>query len=744
MLQRIEDFQSGLRFREYTLVEKIGGGGQGVVWSAIDPEGQVYALKLSDLTPYSELSPEDNLYLEQAARIRDLRHPAILPILDIGQQGNLRYQAAPFIPGGTLFDRLSSKPLAREEILSYASGMAVALDFLHSKGVIHRDLKPANALLDLSGGIYLTDFGLARILSFETRAMHTGRGTPPYSPPEQHTHGEITPQSDIFSLGVILYELFTRRLPWDGERSLGLEMLYDPNVVIPNPQAEDPSLPAGLAGVLALMTAVKPEDRPANALDALRMLCGVFGENADELVAKTLDQTFQPSRDARVLSDYLFQYWEPSLGVAVMPLTRFVFSEKEFRLGHAGEMNETHRQFFLQHALLLGWRIDWWWEQASLPEKITAGAVLLENADSDASARVLTRLRADRSLHPLPELPEWLSDILLRKALESPDPFLRQESLETLSLMAPAGRTWKDTVLGGEQDAALGRLASEDSPLRALALRMVAEQRNAGAVAAMYRRLDEDDLEEQLLSMLQVAGSLPAIVPLQQRMGLQTRLTQERVFSDPRRIWRAFAFAALGGVLGFGGLIFATYRIMHFLDATRLLVALERGLFLGTGFAIPLVLARLLVGRVRFIPLAWRAVLAVSGMTLMLWLTFFLNGALFLSNAPQGWLVPAACLLISTGFLAGMLLPKWFVRFLPAWLAVAAAIWASWNLHQSSLPALISPLFYFDSGWSDGKVLLTAILTSLPPALLGLWTDINPVLHAKRGASQWPRSNAIP
>src|SRR6185369_5019458 len=131
------------------------------------------------------------------------------------------------------------------------------LDYLHAQGVIHRDLKSENILLDLRYNCYLADFGLARMVSTSTLAFHTGHGTPPYASPEQIQSRALTAKSDIFSFGVLMYEMFTSQLPWNGKKQLGMEQLTS-NQELPDPREFNNKLPPLLADVLRRITSADP------------------------------------------------------------------------------------------------------------------------------------------------------------------------------------------------------------------------------------------------------------------------------------------------------------------------------------------------------------------------------------------------------------------------------------------------------------------------------------------------------
>ena len=196
-----------MRFLHYELLEQIGAGGQGVVWSALEKENnRIVAIKFIETSDQQIQAVTDNMFEQQGRLFRQLEHPNILPLYDYGTLGGLRFLVSLYVPGGSLQDQLATGRLPVETSLNFAAHIASALDYLHGHDIIHRDLKPGNVLTDLNHNIYVFDFGLARVISDSTMAMHTGHGTLPYSPPEQSSHSEITVQSDLYSFGVMLYQ----------------------------------------------------------------------------------------------------------------------------------------------------------------------------------------------------------------------------------------------------------------------------------------------------------------------------------------------------------------------------------------------------------------------------------------------------------------------------------------------------------------------------------------------------------
>ena len=130
----------------------------------------------------------------------------------------MRYSSA-----GTLVNLLAKGPLSLDNMMRLTAQVCSALEYLHKLGILHRDIKPSNIMLDWRQRAYLSDFGLAKQLLQETRPLHTGRGTGPYAPYEQHAMLTAVPQSDIYSLGVMIYELLVGKLPWEGTESLALQ-----------------------------------------------------------------------------------------------------------------------------------------------------------------------------------------------------------------------------------------------------------------------------------------------------------------------------------------------------------------------------------------------------------------------------------------------------------------------------------------------------------------------------------------
>lgn len=209
---------AGELFRQYRLIEKVGEGGMGVVYRAHDTVlGRDVALKFILHGPW--YSPEHADRLRREARaLAALNHPGILTIYEIGDADGLPFLALEWVSGGALSDAPVRRPLPVEEFFRIALPVADALGAAHARGIVHRDVKPANVLLAGDGRVKLADFGLARFSEADHDVTRTSglAGTLAYMSPEQAGGMEVGPASDVFSFGVLAYELLSGRLPFTG------------------------------------------------------------------------------------------------------------------------------------------------------------------------------------------------------------------------------------------------------------------------------------------------------------------------------------------------------------------------------------------------------------------------------------------------------------------------------------------------------------------------------------------------
>lgn len=248
----------------YRIVEQVGMGGMAVVYKAFDPRTERYvALKVLP-QQYSKDPTFLTRFENEARAISKLEHLHILPIFAFGEQDGISYMAMRYMDSGTLSDRIKQGPIPLSDCARILRQLGEALDYAHSNGILHRDIKPSNALLDKSGNAYLTDFGIAKMVSGSSALDLTGSGligTPFYMSPEQcRGERELTPASDLYSLGVVLFEMVTGLTPYRAETPLAVLQMH---LISPLPNARElrPELPESAAAVIMKALSKDPNDR---------------------------------------------------------------------------------------------------------------------------------------------------------------------------------------------------------------------------------------------------------------------------------------------------------------------------------------------------------------------------------------------------------------------------------------------------------------------------------------------------
>jgi predicted Ser/Thr protein kinase len=258
----------GKTFGPYKILEKIGEGGMGVVYRGLQESLNRYvAIKVLR----GELAHDEQFiarFRREALAVAKLSHPNILQIFDAGAAEGMNFIVMDYVDGGSLKDLIRKGPIEPRQAASIAAQMAEALDYAHEKGLIHRDVKPANVLLDRGGRPLLTDFGIARALYASTRLTRTGThiGTPEYMAPEQAQGEPADGRTDIYALGIVLYEMLTGKVPFSAHTPMAT-LYKQVNEPLRPVRAKNPSVPAWLETIVDKALAKRPRDRYQRASD---------------------------------------------------------------------------------------------------------------------------------------------------------------------------------------------------------------------------------------------------------------------------------------------------------------------------------------------------------------------------------------------------------------------------------------------------------------------------------------------
>jgi serine/threonine protein kinase len=249
----------------YRLEARIGAGGMSTVYRALDETLQrPVAVKLMNREVASD-SDQLERFRREARAVAQLSHPHIVGVIDAGEDEGRPYIVFEYVEGETLKERIRRQGrLPITEAVAYAIEIARALGAAHARHIVHRDVKPQNVLIDEEGSAKVTDFGIARVLD-EEGLTADGRvlGTTDYVSPEQALGQPVTGQSDLYSLGVVLYEMLSGEVPFKGDSQVAVAMKHV-REELPDVQTKRPEVSAALAAVVETATAKHQEDRYAN------------------------------------------------------------------------------------------------------------------------------------------------------------------------------------------------------------------------------------------------------------------------------------------------------------------------------------------------------------------------------------------------------------------------------------------------------------------------------------------------
>lgn len=269
------------RINRYEVVTELGRGGMATVYRAYDPSfDREVAVKVLPREFLHDPQFRDR-FQREIKTVAQLEHPAIVPVYDVGEHEGQPYFVMRYMTGSSLSDWIKGRKFGLEDAARLIDRLARALEYAHSKGVIHRDLKPDNILFDQNGEPFITDFGVAKLEQAASTLTGSGIiGTPAYMSPEQAQSGQVDARSDIYGLGIILYEILSGRQPYQADTPMGVIVKHITEPV-PDILEVNPQVPPQVAAVVKRALAKKKEERYTTALEMAHALNqAVFGSES--------------------------------------------------------------------------------------------------------------------------------------------------------------------------------------------------------------------------------------------------------------------------------------------------------------------------------------------------------------------------------------------------------------------------------------------------------------------------------
>ncbi len=375
---------SGQTLGQYEIIEPIGTGGMATVYKAYQPGLDRYvAIKV--LPAQHALTPGfKERFIREAKVVAKLDHPNILPIYDVGLEGDLSYFVMKYVSGRvTTLRDLLGQPMDLPTVSHFIDQIAGALDHAHERGIVHRDIKPTNILLE-DDWLLLADFGLAKIVMGSQELTGTGTivGTPAYLSPEQAEGKRIDHRADIYSLGVVLYEMIIGQVPYEAESPMGVlfKHIYEP---VPRPRRLRPDLSAGVEGIILKAMAKNPAHRYERT-----------GELAEALRARLYSDSVIPRKATSTQPARLFISYKRNIEPD-QQLANYLYKF----------LTEHGHQVFIDRTLRTG---DDWLEEIDQQIKASDFLVVLLSKDSADSEMVQAEVRRAYEYRKLQQRPHTL------------------------------------------------------------------------------------------------------------------------------------------------------------------------------------------------------------------------------------------------------------------------------------------------------------------------------------------------
>lgn len=749
--------QPGDRIGQYVLIEQIGIGGQAVVWSAEDRQlKRTVAIKTINLaTPQQagmvssssgskppSIEEQVQRFSTEAQIIADLEHPYILPVYAFGRHEDWLYIVMRYMAGGTLKRLVGGGPLPVDEVIKLAEPLADALDMAHQRQIVHRDIKTVNILLDAQNRPYLADFGLS-VTTGDARGT-SGSGTLAYMAPEQLKNAPFDHRSDIYSFGLLIYEMLVGLLPTINGQHWNLMQMINA-VELPVPA----TIPDSIAFVLRRATALDPRDRYNRATELVQTLKETQQARQksledDDILLPISDPAMQASIDAHNLFDAALAKWADGAG-------RFRLYEEDFQFVDSFyadsdewgiDLDDAGKRLMLRAALEHGYHEDIWWERISLPSE--RRAVTLQTLNSElptARKRAIDKLRALEDSHP-PAIPIRVATIIHGE----PDPDVRAAGVRLLESRAEHGTMWLPFVYSETIDGVLADLAAKDPDpgVAELAARAIGRLRSTLAAErvaqlAAGHSSDARHAQKALISIRDEAPQLPPGVPAEARRRAFTALTVRQLFTGGllgRYLSALLGFAVGWGVIQFTGFLANTGGAeINTLILQNLGNATASGALFGALAACGITAAIEPARRLRAWNRVGRFVVSLLAGTLLTMVAFVAIRALYYFTPeapPWGWLV-LLCVLWCIGLSLGAATTRkpWVLTLLAS-IGVCAALLVSYSLYYNEI-TLDQLLVFLMSGQEIPLAAVMAVSVGVLAYLPEWWKDSAEAVRRRTG-----------